>query len=101
MQQMTQAALERAMKLQDVMLWAMAKRITWYQAAEILGISCRQMQRWHTRFEHERYEGLFDRRKPSPKRVPLEQVETVLRLYQEHYCDFNVQHVTPFSRPRR
>ncbi|MBA2703273.1 MAG: helix-turn-helix domain-containing protein, partial [Blastocatellia bacterium] len=56
---MTQAAVERAMKLQDVMLRAMAKRITWFQAAEILGISCRQMQRWHTRFEHEGYEGLF------------------------------------------
>jgi transcriptional regulator GlxA family with amidase domain len=43
---MTPAAVERAMKLQDVMLRAMAKRITWFQAAEILGISCRQMQRW-------------------------------------------------------
>jgi transposase len=94
MEQMTQAAVERAMKLQDVMLRAMAKRITWYQAAEILGISCRQMHRWKTRFEHEGYEGLFDRRRgiPSPKRVPLETVETVLRLYQEQYFDFNVRH---------
>lgn len=94
MKQMTQVAVERAMKLQDVMLRAMAKRITWYQGAEILGISCRQMQRWKTRFEHEGYEGLFDRRRgiPSPKRVPLEIVETVLRLYQEQYFDFNVQH---------
>ena len=82
------------MKLQDVMLRAMAKRITWYEAAEILGISCRQMQRWKTRFEHEGYEGLFDRRRgiPSPKRVPLTMVETVLRLYQEQYFDFNVRH---------
>jgi len=82
------------MKLQDVMLRAMAKRITWYQAAEILGISCRQMQRWHTRFEHEGYEGLFDRRRgvPSPKRVPLATVEEVLGLYQEQYFDFNVRH---------
>ena len=94
MKQMTQVAVERAMKLQDVMLRAMAKRITWYQAAEILGISCRQMQRWKTRFEHEGYEGLFDRRRgiPSPKRVPLATVETVLRLYQEQYFDFNVRH---------
>ena len=82
------------MKLQDVMLRAMAKRITWFQAAEILGISCRQMQRWKTRFEHEGYEGLFDRRRgiPSPKRVPLPTVEEVLRLYQERYFDFNVRH---------
>src|SRR5262245_31761615 len=94
MKQMSQAAVERAMKLQDVMLRAMAKRITWYQAAEILGISCRQMQRWKTRFAHEGYEGLFDRRRgiPSPKRVPLATVEEVLRLYQEQYFDFNVRH---------
>jgi transposase len=86
--------VERAMKLQDVMLRAMAKRITWYQAAEILGLSGRQMLRWQTRFKHEGYEGLFDRRRgtPSPKRVPLETVETVLRLYQEQYFDFNVRH---------
>src|ERR671912_2818997 len=94
MRQLSAAAVERAMKLQDVMLRAMAKRITWFQAAEILGISCRQMQRWKTRFEHEGYEGLFDRRRgiPSPKRVPLATVEEVLRLYQEQYFDFNVRH---------
>lgn len=94
MKQLSAAAVERAMKLQDVMLRAMAKRITWFQAAEILGISCRQMQRWKTRFKLEGYEGLFDRRRgiPSPKRVPLKTVETVLRLYQEQYFDFNVQH---------
>src|ERR1700680_2171214 len=94
MKQRTEAAVERAMKLQDVMLRAMAKRITWYQAAEILGISCRQMLRWQTRFKHEGYEGLFDRRRgiPSPKRVPLATVEEVLRLYQEQYFDFNVRH---------
>ncbi len=82
------------MKLQDLMLRAMAKRITWFQAAEILGISCRQMQRWKTRFKLEGYEGLFDRRRgiPSPKRVPLKTVEEVLRLYQEQYFDFNVRH---------
>jgi hypothetical protein len=28
--------MERAMKVQDVMLQAMAKKITWWQAAEIL-----------------------------------------------------------------
>jgi transposase len=94
MKQMTPAAVERAMKLQEVMLRAIAKRITWYQAAEILGISGRQMLRWQTRFKHEGYEGLFDRRRgsPSPRRVPLATVEEVMRLYQEQYFDFNVRH---------
>lgn len=92
MNQMTPGAVERAMKLRDVMLRAMAKRITWYQAAEILRISGRQMLRWQTRFKDEGYEGLFDRRGvPSPKRVPLATVEEVLPLYQEQYFDFNVR----------
>jgi hypothetical protein len=37
MKQLSAAAVERAMKLQDVMLRAMAKRITWYQAAPTAG----------------------------------------------------------------
>jgi hypothetical protein len=31
------AAVERAMKVQEVILRAMAKKITWWQAAEIIG----------------------------------------------------------------
>jgi transposase len=94
MKQSTEAAWERAMKIQEVMLRAMARRITWWQAAEIIGISCRQMRRWQRRYEEHGYEGLRDRRRGrvSEKRVPLEQVEEVLRLYQEQYFDFNVRH---------
>src|SRR5216684_1578500 len=64
------AAVERAMKVQEVILRAMAKRIRWWQAAEIIGISDRQMRRWRERYEEFGYDGLFDRRqgKPSPKR---------------------------------
>jgi hypothetical protein len=42
--------MERAMKVQEVMLQAMAKKITWYQAAEIMGISDRHMRRWRERY---------------------------------------------------
>src|ERR1043165_9829057 len=82
------------MKVQEVILRAMAKRITWWPAAEILGISDRSMRRWRERYQEHGYDGLFDRRcgKPSPKRVPLETVERVLQLYQEKYFDFNVRH---------
>jgi transposase len=87
-------AWERAMKVQEVILRAMAKRITWWQAAEILGISDRSLRRWRQRYEEHGYDGLFDRRRgrPSPKRVPVATVEEVLRLYQERYPDFNVRH---------
>lgn len=82
------------MKLQDVLLKAMAKKITWVEAAEIIGISCRSMRRWRERMEEQGYSGLADRRKgkPSDKRVPLEQAEEVLRLYKEVYFDLNIRH---------
>ena len=40
------SAGERAMKIQEVILRALAKKITWSQAAGIIGISDRQMRRW-------------------------------------------------------
>jgi transposase len=90
----SQVAMEWAMKVQEIILRAIAKKITWMQAAQIIGISPRQMRRWLRRYEEHGYDGLFDRRlgKPSPKRVPLSQVEQVLQLYQERYFDFNVKH---------
>jgi len=38
------------MKVQDVMLQAMAKKITWWQAVEIPGISDRYTWRWRERY---------------------------------------------------
>jgi len=88
------SAVERAMKVQEVLLRAIDGRLKWYQAAEILGISDRQMRRWKQRYEERGYDGLFDRRRqqPSPKRVPLEVVRQVLTLYRERYFDCNVLH---------
>jgi transposase len=88
------AAVERAMKVQEVILRAMAKKLTWFQAAEIIGISDRQMRRWRERYEEHGYDGLMDRRRgvPSSKRVPLATVEQVLGLYRDRYFDLNVRH---------
>jgi transposase len=90
----TQSAGERAMKIQEVILRAMAKKLTWYQAAEIIGISDRQMRRWYERYREFGYDGLYDRRlgRPSPKRVPVETVEKILGLYRDRYFDLNVRH---------
>jgi hypothetical protein len=38
-------AAERAMKLHEVLLRASAGKIKWWQAAELMGISARQMRR--------------------------------------------------------
>src|SRR5512138_485702 len=82
------------MKLQDVILKAMAKRITWMQAAEIAGVTDRTMRRIKQRYEEFGYNGLFDQRrgKRSIHRVPMETAEKVLALYQETYFDLNVRH---------
>lgn len=82
------------MKLQDVLLKAMAKKITWWAAAEIIGVSDRTMRRWRERLEEHGYSGLADRRKgkSASHRVPLATVEKVLELYREEYSDFNVRH---------
>ena len=88
------AAMERAMKVQEVMLRAWAKKISWWQAAEILGISDRHLRRIREGYEKFGYFGLLDRRRglPSPKRVPVATVEKVLALYREKYFDLNVRH---------
>lgn len=45
MKHYSEAAVERMMKVQEVIMRALAKKIRWYEAAEILGISVRQMRR--------------------------------------------------------
>lgn len=96
------AGMERAMKVQEVILRALAKRMTWWQAAEIIGISVRQMRRWRARYEQHGYDGLYDRRRgrPSPRRVPVAVVERVLELYREQYFDLNVRHFHEKLRER-
>src|ERR671924_514625 len=94
MERYPRAAVERAMKIREVMLRAIARKITWFQAAEILGITDRHLRRWRERFEEGGFEGLLDRRrcKTSEKRVPLATVERVLGLYRDQYFDLNVRH---------
>jgi len=79
------------MRLQKVMLKAVGGELRWLRAAEILGISPRSLRRWRERYEREGYNGLTDHRRGtlSRRRVPLETVEQVLRLYRERYRGFN------------
>jgi transposase len=90
----TPSAVERAMKLQEVILRASSRKITWMQAAAIIGVTDRTMRRWKKRYDEGGYDGLLDRRtqRPSPKRVSLKEVERVLLLYREEYAGFNVRH---------
>ena len=93
-EQFPAAEMERAMKIQEVILKAMAGKLKWWEAAEIIGVTDRTMRRWREQYQEHGYSGLWDyrQRRPSPKRVPVADLTEVLRLYREVYFDFNVQH---------
>ena len=82
------------MKLQDVILKAMAKKISWLDAAEIIGVCDRTMRRMREGYQKFGYDGLRDGRsgKPCSHRVPMTTAEEVLRLYREVYFDLNIRH---------
>lgn len=88
------AVMERAMKIQEVILRAMSGEIHWFRAAEIAGLSVRTLRRYRAGLEKWGYEGLFDhrRRTPSPRSVPLVEAKRILHLYRERYRGWNVRH---------
>jgi len=96
----TRAAVERAMKVQEAILRALSGRQSWLQVADVLGVSPRTVRRLRWRYERYGYDGLFDhrRRRPSPRAVPLAEVQRLLRLYRERYGPrdghpgFNIRH---------
>src|SRR3989338_8309019 len=92
--QYSMTATVKAMKIQEVILKAASKQILWIDAADIIGVSYRTMKRWKARYQEHGYDGIFDRRMkgPSPKRVPLQELETILNLYRTTYRGFNVTH---------
>jgi hypothetical protein len=69
--------MERMMKLQDVILKATENKLTWIEAAEIAGMSVRNMQRKRQAYQQYGYTGLFDQRrgKRSIHRIPMETAE--------------------------
>ncbi len=93
-------AVERAMRMQEVILRTLSGELNWLQAADILRMSARTLRRWKRRYEVCGYDGLLDRRtgRPSPRRAPVAEVERVLRLYRERYSGFNVRHFMSIAR---
>src|SRR5438874_10303123 len=88
-----EAAVERAMKRQEVICRALAGTLTWLQAADILGIDPRSLRRWRARYEADQQLGLYDRRQlPSPRKAPVAEIQRVLHLYRDTYRGFNVRH---------
>lgn len=94
------AAVERTMKIQEVIMRALAGTLTWLQAADILGIHPRSLRRWRARYDEQGVIGLYDRRRgrPSRRKAPVGEVQRLLRLYREKYLGFNVRHFHQLAR---
>ncbi len=94
------AAVERAMKVQQVIMQALSGAISWVQAAEILGLEPRRVRRWRARFEAGGPVALYDRRRQRPSRrtAPALEVQRILRRYRERFAGWNVRHCYRFAR---
>ena len=94
------AAWERAMTVQEVILKALSGELHGFRAADILGWSPRTLRRWRERYETHGYVGLVDKRlhRPSIRRVAAPEVGRLLQLYRERYQGFNVRHVHQIAR---
>lgn len=84
----------RMQKFRDVLSRWEAKKLSGFEAAELLGMSERTFRRYRQRYGDDGEAGLADRRlgKPSPKRVPAERVAWLLELYRTQYRGWNVKH---------
>ena len=99
-------AVERAMKVQEVICRVLAGTLTWLQGADILGIHTRSLRRWRARYERDGVLGLHDGRRgqPSRRKAPVAEVQRILRLYRERYGPrdghpgFNVRHFYHLAR---
>ena len=88
-------AAERAMKLYEVLLRASAGKIKWWQAAQMVGISERQLRRWRKRLEEQGHKGLLDhatRGYRAGGASRRRRRKKVLSLYRDKYFDLNVRH---------
>jgi transposase len=96
----TQAAVERAVKVHEVLMQALNGRQPWIHVAEVLGVSARTVRRLRHRYERQGFTGLYDHRhhRPSPRAVPVAEVQRLLQLYRDRYGPrdghpgFNVRH---------
>src|SRR5215831_1621421 len=84
----------RAMTRREVITKAIAKQLSWVQAATILGVTPRHMRRIRWKVEHWGFEAVMDQRggRPRRKRISTGTIEMLCRLKRDVYADFSVRH---------
>ncbi len=79
-QKYSAAETDRMMKLYNVLLKAIAKKIRWWDAAEIIGVTDRTMRRWRECAVVESLHGVACALSGSPLRAPLRPVAIGIRI---------------------
>src|SRR5260370_19215360 len=89
----------RAVTKKEVMAKAIEGKLTWLQAADILGITHRQMRRIRRQYQLVGVDAFRDHRGITPrrKRIPLRTIEELYRLRRGKYSDFSVRHFWEFA----
>jgi transposase InsO family protein len=84
----------RAMTRQEVITKAIARQITWLQAAEILRVSARQMRRIRRKVEQFGMSAVMDQRgkRPCRRLIRAATIEMLIRLKRDVYPDFSLRH---------
>jgi transposase len=84
----------RAMTRREVILKAIARQITWVVAADIAGVSARQMRRIRRGIERHGMSAVMDQRggRPRRKRISAGTIEMLVRLKRDIYPDFSLRH---------
>jgi len=82
------------MTRREVITKAIAKQLSWVQAATILGVTPRHMRRIRWKVEHWGFEAVMDQRggRPRRKRISTGTIEMLCRLKRDVYPDFSLQH---------
>lgn len=83
----------KIMTRNEIMMRATAGKLTWTQAADVLGITPRHMRRLRADYQEHGIQALEDRRGgPRKRRITEETVALICGLKREVYEDFSVMH---------
>jgi len=84
----------RATTRREVITKAIAGQLSWVQAADIAGVSARQMRRIRRAIERHGMSAVMDQRggRPRRKRISAGTIAMLVRLKRDIYPDFSLRH---------
>ena len=84
----------KGMTTKEVIVKAIEGKLSWVQAADILGYTPRHMRRLKTMWLRQGYDGIRDQRgmQPRRRRIPLATIRALCALKRRQYPDFSIQH---------